>query len=466
MQVLINDFKDLINGSRKFEEIYEEEINNNRPIPDIKINEIDDQIVVTGNFELSSDLVFNAGENYPKVILFDGGTYKNIIFRGGYFKKLIFRRGTYNGFVSIRGGNIDYLLLLGGSFNHWLGTLDGLNNIESGERNLADENLIIRRFEIEGGSYANNIWLSGGEIDSLEIKCVSPIKLHCKPSDDKEYSETQKMYVRKFNSIPKIKNLIISRYSNKDNYLHFSELKLDMISFENFTNIGNITIAKIEVTNLIQIGNSDLGKIAFIDCNFSNQQMFFDSSRINEISLAGVQLPNSNNIHGSKNKRVQKKLALSQIKKAYQNMGDSITASHYQSEELRTYMQTLPWGQERVNLFLNYHTNNFGQSWTIPLGLILGLNTILFSLYCYSLGFVLDFSIDGLKTFTKNSAYFIEFINPIRKNSFLPDAIAKIKEESNIPALTVAIDSISKLINAYLIYQFIAAFRKHGKKGE
>ena len=39
------------------------------------------------------------------------------------------------------------------------------------------------------------------------------------------------------------------------------------------------------------------------------------------------------------------------------------------------------------------------------------------------------------------------------------------QDEYIIPSMSVFIDSIAKIVNAYLLYQFVAAFRKHGKKG-
>jgi hypothetical protein len=81
------------------------------------------------------------------------------------------------------------------------------------------------------------------------------------------------------------------------------------------------------------------------------------------------------------------------------------------------------------------------------------------------LGFTFEFSTDGALGFIRNLGYVLEFVNPIRKSDFLPKVLVN-KEEVAIPTLTYAIDSVARIFNAYLIYQFIAAFRKHGKKSD
>lgn len=454
-------FKSIIRGENTVKGLYG---NHQRP-PDIKVDHQDDKVIIRGGFELSEDLIFSSNESYERELFFDGGNYKNIIFKGGKFKKLFFRRGTYNGYVSIRGGQIDSLILLGGNFLHWLGTLDGFLNKDNDGNPLAEDPLKINRFEIEGGSYHNNIWLSGGDIKSLEIKCVTPVIMHCMPNDDKLFDEIKNVYETKFKSKPRIDNLLISRYSHKSTFYHFSELELRSLKFENFTNLGNITLSKISLSENLAIINSDLGKTTFIDCDFSNREMSFKSSKINEIALAGVKLPNPENINSSllgiKN---QKKLALSQIKKVFQNMGDNLMASEYQTEELNTYESTLGWSWEKINLWLNKVTNNHGQSWIRPLVLLLTSTGIFYILYCFTLGFKIELeSYGNIELFLRNTSYFFEFLNPIRKSDFLPQVLLSSRELAEIPSLTFLTDSIAKIINAYLLYQFIAAFRKFGR---
>ncbi|WP_284461603.1 hypothetical protein [Chryseobacterium sp.] len=454
MDISSKDFKQILNGTSIQDKLFS-----------YIVQYESDKIILNGDFKLSDDIIFEENEIYDKEIIFDGGTYKNIIFLGAKFNKVLFRRGDFNGFVSIRGGTIKNLILLGGNFKHWLGTLDGILNNEN-EVLKTNQSLKINRFEIEGGSYTNNIWISGGDISSLEIKCVTPVKIHCLPNDDKIFDIKTNTYTKKYSSKPRIKNFLISRYSNRDTFYHLSELDLDTLKFENFTNIGNITISKISISESLSFENSDLGKTTFIDCNFFDQKMIFDSSKITEIALAGTSLPNPINIDSTNtDKTSQQKLALSQIKKVYQNMGDNLTASQYHTEELNTYLSTLSCGAEKINLSLNKFTNKHGQSWERALLLLFASTIILYSLYCNSLGFKINCKSNGVNYFWKNASYLLEFLNPIRKSDFLPKILLD-KSESEISPASIFIDNISKIINSYLIYQFVAAFRKFGKKSE
>lgn len=426
-------------------------------------------VTVIGNADIE-EIIFETGERYEKEIIIDGCVFNRIIFRGGYFKKIVFRNGIFNGFVSIRGGTIENLVLLGGTFNHWLGTLDGIKNLEklggpADGPKQASEALYIKRFEIEGGTYVNNIWVSGGTIDRLEIKTVSAVKIHCKPNDDEYFDTKEEKYKCKYDSIPNISELILSRYSNKDNFIHISDIDVDTLRFKDFTNIGNITISKLRLRTNIIFENSDLGKTSFIDCDFSKRDLIFSSSKITEVALAGCKLPDAEKIKSPDEDPIQKKLALSQIKKVFLNMGDGVTATEYHANELITHRKTLKWKNwpEWLSLFLNNVTNRHGRSWWQAFWILFSLNAILYTLYCRSLGFGFDPSPEGWRVFWRNAATFPEFFNPIRKSDFLPQVLVQ-KAEYLVPRKTLVIDSIAKFLSAYLIYQLVAAFRKHGKK--
>jgi hypothetical protein len=361
----------------------------------IKITRNTNQIIVKGDFEIEDELIFYKEDIFDKELIIDGGIFNRIIFRGGNFKKIVFRRCEVNGFVSIRGGTFENLVLLGGNFNQWLGLMDGIKNKDNPEDEdfLAEEPLIIKRFEIDGGSYAYNIWISGGEIDSLEIKSVSPIRIHCRPDDSKVYNYETNSHTPKYLTVPRIKKLIFSRYCNKYSFFQVSDLKLDNLVFDNFTNIGMISVAKVVLKSELTILNSDLGKTTLIDCDFSKQNLNFISSRILDLSLAGSKLPNPTNIVTKDSE--QKRLALSQIKKIYENRGDLIEASNYQAEELRVYSGIAPKRAERINLWLNNATNNHGQSWWKPLRILLMGSAIFFCIYCLLLGFIPAFTKKG-----------------------------------------------------------------------
>jgi hypothetical protein len=429
------------------------------------IDETDTALIINGGFSLDDDLRFSQADGFDKEIIFDGGTFNNIIFTGGYYKKIIFRRGTFNGYISIRGGTFDNIVLLGGTFNHWLGTLNGIINEKNGEK-LAEERLKIRLFEIEGGTYTNNIWVSGGIIERLELRVLSNIKIHIKPNDDKIYDPVTATYSPEYDSIPSIIDLIFSRYSNKDSIFQISTIPISNIIFRDYINAGIVNFANIGLTENLEFTNSDLGKTTFINCDFFYRKLLFRSSKITEVALAGSRFPQPGNIiSGRSDDSVkQRRLAFSQIKKVFETRGDNIEAGKYQAEELNVYYSELKFGWEKINLGFNKYSNNHGQSWERPLILLILSGVLFYTIFCLSLGVTFDFSLTGLKEFGRLACYFFEFINPIRKSDFLPKEILQPAGEPNIPALAFLVDNVSKIFTAYLVYQLIAAFRKHGKK--
>lgn len=433
-----------------------------------------EKVVLKGDFAID-DLVFESGENYEREIIFDGRKYKNIEFRGGNYKKIIFRRGTFDGFVSIRGGNFGNLVLLGGTFNHWLGTLNGVENKYYDGQPLADEALTIERFEIEGGTFLNNIWIEGGSIGHLEIRPVTLSKIHIKPNDDRVLIDS--VYSLKHTSSPKISEITLSRYLFKDSILQIFDSTIKSIYFKNFTNNGTITISKVKLTETLEIINSDLGKTTLIDCDLDKAKLEFQSSKVIETSLNGTSLPLI--IEGEDN--LQKRLLYSQIKKIYENRGDVVEANRYFAKEMNTHFKTLNWiGNfwEKANIGLNKISSNHGQNLRTSFLTTTAAIIICFTLYCRSLGYLYSCppNSESYDTFFELSSHIWEFTNPIHKADYIPKELEKyelLKKgfhneikilKFEIPREARFWDVFSRIIIGYFIYQFIAAFRKHGKK--
>lgn len=205
-----------------------------------------------------------------------------------------------------------------------------------------------------------------------------------------------------------------------------------------------------------------MGKTILLNTDWSSFNWRFISSKISDLFLAGSYLPKAKNII-SENKE-EERLALSQIKKIYENRGDFVEAGKYQAEEMNVYLETLPKSWEKVNVWLNKWTNNHGQSWQRALGVTLGGSIFFYSFYCFFLGFKFDISFEGLGEYGRLLCFLPEFINPIRKAEFLPKILLESANEPKVSPIVYLWDNIGKIFITYFIYQFIAAFRKHGKK--
>jgi len=229
--------------------------------------------------------------------------------------------------------------------------------------------------------------------------------------------------------------------------------------------------------SVIKIINSDLGKVNFIESRLDKfAQFVFSNSKILDIFFTNTTLPNINiitaqNEDNNNEYLKQRRLALSQIKKIYENRGDIVRATKYHAYEMETYRESLnkriehrfssKWRNnkaERFNLWLNRFSNDYGNNWLSAVAVTLGVNFVLYTLYCFSLGFRFG---NSYSIFGDLFSYSFDFLNPIRKADFAME-VNNIKVKAT--ALSRFVDSVSRIILAYLVYQTIAAFRKFGKK--
>lgn len=312
----------------------------------------------------------------------------------------------------------------------------------------------------------------------------------------------------------------------KDKHLKFYSTKIQKLKFQGVLNYGNVIFTDVNTKKdgLFKIENSDLGKMIFMKCDFSTYKMHFVSSKIIEIFLAGTTMPKPSDINNEldfKDIHIgNRRLALTQLKKVFENRGDLFGATKYHKAELDNWLYEIPktnlnnikiifglykkmyevrgdtvkaieyFGKEldvqreilekqngiscnkfweRLQLMVNKYSNNFGQSWQWALGWIFGLGILIYIIYCRSLGFTVGSGKPNeIETFKSLFSYFFEFINPIRKGEFIQMPLlinGKIENEYvTITPIARVIDFVWRIIITYLGYQLIQAFRKYSKK--
>lgn len=270
-----------------------------------------------------------------------------------------------------------------------------------------------------------------------------------------------------------LKNIILLESS----HLHLINVDINRVRIESFVNKGTIIFNKLNPTNKIlrvamdnkkhsrpiitsngsyktnqknqpssiEIINSDLGNSHFIGCNmYSFNHFIFKNSNILGIFVADTKFPLRTQIstnNGDQN--TQRRLVLSQIKKVFENQGDTVLASHYRASEMRVYREQLNFPQQLgtwLIVSLSRETSKFGQSIFRPL----------FWLFCgHYLLFMLAI---GFNAFEWNEVgelwyYFFYLANPIRTYIFQTD-------------WTILIDILMRVWSSYMIYNFIRASRR------
>lgn len=395
-------------------------------------------------------------------------TTKNII-KVPYFKNLIAKKIKFSNLTieskyEIQGedSNIENLEFQNVTFNGNLKIIDGkFNNLSILESSF-EKNL-----EFNGGSFGIV------KIDKLEK--VSTIEVQSQAYlDEFKLTSTTKSFNLLLNSSTHNKIYLENLNSTKDNFICFNQIKVNHLIFNKFINFGSVYLINLKQVDksthndsTIYILNSDLGKTTMMDCNLENYRLDFHSSKISEVFLAGTKMPSHDKINLNSGDKEQKRLALSQIKKIYENRGDSLTANEYYAEEMRTYMSQLFKNfklsqiPEILNLILNQISNNFGQSWFLPL--IITILVIFISLELFTRSLNVPISDDIWGALKWKMGLMFEFINPTTKIKDFADSLSV--PHQNLNSKSRFIFGLTRfVIIPYFVYQLIAAFRKHGKK--
>jgi len=448
-----------------------------------------------------STIIFNENPSFQKLIL--EGEITNVNFNNEVNIKSLELKGKIHHIKFIEGCQIvDFI----SSFNF----IDEFE-ISGG---------IFNSLKVDKAVFGKEFFISGGEINELNLETENLGLLKIQPKQKtvinnillRSYIDT---LIENKSDLLKIGKLELSNFTiPKDKGSKYIDLKINELSFINIFNYGNVIFSNAQywykTKAKLSIKNSDLGKMLLIDCDFTEFQMQFASSKISEIFLAGTNMPKNGNINATttqKSNHDQRRLALTQIKKIYENRGDLLNATHYHESELMDWLDEIKndpnkikekkiiYSQfkkmyevrgdsinvvkyhgleldmqkemikgekgslhEKFQLFLNKESNNFGQNWYRAFWCLLIVNFIFYFFYLWSLGLIfqktsIDYNLIG---------YYFEFLNPTHKVDFIKnnEGLRNIK----INGLAVFLDFFNRIFVGFLIYQLISAFRKYGKK--
>ncbi|WP_299568479.1 hypothetical protein [uncultured Pedobacter sp.] len=143
-----------------------------------------------------------------------------------------------------------------------------------------------------------------------------------------------------------------------------------------------------------------------------------------------------------------------QLKKNFEALGNYYEAQKLQAmahEELKR-IDSISWWDKRI-LKINSRSNQHGLSIAWPLFWFGVCSITLYLFYLWSMGRLYC----GGEYDPQLFGYYFQFIDVTHRLDFLET------DRSKISGLAMAIDFFNKIILGFLIYQFIAAFRKYGK---
>ncbi len=245
-------------------------------------------------------------------------------------------------------------------------------------------------------------------------------------------------------------------------------------------------------TPIFRITHSSLGKTEITGCDFSQFQFQYYNSNLLGCFITGTKLPKRNmviydpvsdtvlnNQSNNQNLFEQKTAIYNQFKKIYENQGDVVEASVFHAQAMH-WQQKLLWRQfrhdeegfwKKVKLFfenigfrLNWFSNNHGESWLVALVFTIGVGLVFFTASIWGLTHWGDF-----KTLNDHIHKLPGFMLPTHGYDYLSKDIIE-TTKATYPNLKVNLwhktwDFLGRIFIGYGIFQFISAFRRHGKKG-
>lgn len=227
------------------------------------------------------------------------------------------------------------------------------------------------------------------------------------------------------------------RKESKENKLEIRESNLDKVWFDNFA---------FDDYSTISLYRNKFGQTTFTACDFPNDYKDFGKIQ----TIENIHYPDKKD----KNYFKTRYEVFLQFRKLLEASGNFYEAQkfHAVSNEALMNVENLPFWDRQI-LKINSSSNNHGLSIKEPFIATVFISIAFYLLYLLSLGRLFTSASFDWNLF----GYYFSFLDITHRSDFLVK-----KEELNGFALTI--DYLNKIIIGFLIYQFIAAFRKYGKK--
>jgi len=233
--------------------------------------------------------------------------------------------------------------------------------------------------------------------------------------------------------------------------------------------------------SVFRISHSSLGKTEITGSNLTGYRFEYLNSKLLDCFITGTELPKDkidiynpipNTKINDKDWYEQKVSIYNQFKKIFENQGDVVEASWYHAKAMDnqqallqlTYKeQTVPWykkvaSEKAFNLlgfWLNKISNNHSESWRVALRFVLLISAIMYSLYYISIHWQEPFG------FAKTGRFFGDYFGFLDITHRIDFHVPK----EQLTPWSKFFDFFGRILIGYGFFQFIAAFRRHGKKG-
>lgn len=226
------------------------------------------------------------------------------------------------------------------------------------------------------------------------------------------------------------------RKDTEETKLEIHKSNLDKVWFDNVA---------FDDYSTISLYRNKFGQTTLTACDFPSKYKDFDKIQ----TIENIHYPDRKD----KNYFKTRYETFLQLKKQLEASGNFYEAQKFQaiSNEALKNVENLPYW-DKVILKINSLSNNHGLSIKAPFIATIAISICFYILYLWSLGRMFNCNEIDWNLF----GYYFSFLDITHRTDFLVS-------KSEINGFSLAIDYLNKIIVGFLIYQFIAAFRKYGK---
>lgn len=220
--------------------------------------------------------------------------------------------------------------------------------------------------------------------------------------------------------------------------LELHKSNLDNVIFDNFS------LAKFTEISLYR--NKFGQSTSFVSCDFPNNFAEFEKIK----TIENIHYPEKKDDNYYKNRYE----VFLQLKKTVENSGNFYESQKLQmvSNEALKQVESIP-AQDKFILWVNSFSNNHGLSIGRPFMWLTIVSIIFYICYLWTLDKIfnsssIDWNLIG---------YYFSFLDITHRADFLVS-------KSELNGVSIFIDYFNKIVTGFFTYQFIASFRKYGKK--
>ncbi len=246
-----------------------------------------------------------------------------------------------------------------------------------------------------------------------------------------------------------IKELLFHSCIIKAQY-HIENSEIDFLSFTfgKIENTGRLRLSQSNVKDLLICSSSVFGQMDLVNNKFEN------------INLIESCVPGYLNYQGNEVERYENRQTLRLLKNEAIKINDQVSAIHLYAQEMQMLLSdnSVSIG-DKVSLWFSKFFSNFGESWAKAIVVTLGFS-IVFTLLMLGFGSA-NYMFNSSGTFIGIAPFVTILLDSI--NVFSIPLFSETIKEYDLNVLGQILYFVIKLVVAYGSYQFIVAFRKHGR---